>query len=102
MGNHKKTFIPYESNVFNTKNSVRCSKYNVRYFRTGFGLIGLLITLAIIALASGAMYSSFVKPKDGSKTPMEQGISAINEAEKAKQLLEQKNMVTELNTPHSN
>lgn len=70
--------------------------------KKAFGLIGLLITLAIIALASRTTYSLFLKPKSGDKTPIEQGISAINEAEKAKQLLEQKNMVTELNTPHSN
>lgn len=66
--------------------------------KRGFGLIGLLITLAIIALASGAMYSSFVKPNYGSGTPIEQGISAINEAEKAKQLLEQRNIDTGLDT----
>ena len=59
----------------------------------GFGLIGLLITIAIIALASGTMYSSFLKPKDGKPTELEQGISAINEAKKAKQLLEQGNIV---------
>lgn len=59
----------------------------------GFGLIGLLITLAIIAFASRTTYSSFLKPKNGSETPIEQGLSAINEAEKAKQLLEQRNMV---------
>lgn len=70
--------------------------------KKAFGLIGLLITLAIIALAGWTTYSSFLKPKDGSKTPMEQGLSAINEAEKAKQLLEQRNIVTEPNTPHSN
>ncbi|MDO8572184.1 MAG: hypothetical protein Q7S11_00240 [bacterium] len=58
--------------------------------KKAFGLIGLLITLAIIALASGAMFSSFSKPNNGGETPMEQGLSAINEAEKAKQLLEQR------------
>lgn len=70
--------------------------------KKAFGLIGLLITLAIIAFASWTTYSSFLKPKNGNGTPIEQGISAINEAEKAKQLLEQKNIVTESNTPHSN
>lgn len=59
----------------------------------GFGLIGLLITLAIIALASSATYSSFLKPKGGGTTPVEEGLSAINEAEKAKQLLEQKSLL---------
>src|SRR3989344_1676790 len=101
MHNRKKAFVPYESNVFNMKNSVRCSKYSVRYFRTGFGLIGLLITLAIIAFASWTTYSLFLKQKNGGETPMEQGLSAINEAEKAKQLLEQRNIVTEPDTPNN-
>lgn len=65
--------------------------------KKAFGLIGLLITLAIIALASWSTYSSFLKPKDGSEAPIEQGLSAINEAEKVKQLLEQRNIITEPN-----
>jgi prepilin-type N-terminal cleavage/methylation domain-containing protein len=94
MNNRKKALVPYESNVFNMNNSARCFKYSARYFRTGFGLIELLITLAIIALAGWTTYSSFLKPNNGSETPLEQGISAINEAEKAKQLLEQRNIAT--------
>lgn len=61
----------------------------------GFGLIGLLITLAIIAFAGWSMYSSFLKPNNGDETPIEQGLSAINEAKKAKQLLEQGNVVNQ-------
>ena len=59
--------------------------------KKAFGLISLLITFAIITLAGGAMYSSFLKSKDGGEAPIEQGLSAINEAEKVKQLLEQQN-----------
>ena len=70
--------------------------------KKAFGLIGLLITLAIISLASWTTYSSFVKPKNGSETPLEQGVSAISEAEKVKQLLEQRNTITEQDTPNNN
>ena len=70
--------------------------------KNGFGLIGLLITLAIIALASGILYSSFLKQNDKGETGVEQGISAINEAEKAKQLLEQRNTITEQDMPNNN
>ena len=70
--------------------------------KKAFGLIGLLITLAIIMLASWTTYSSFVKPKNGSETPLEQGVSAISEAEKVKQLLEQRNIITEQDTPNNN
>ncbi len=59
--------------------------------KKAFGLIGLLITLAIIAFAGGAMYSSFLKPQNGGTTELDQYTSAINEAKKAKQLLEQGN-----------
>jgi|SRR3989344_369540 len=75
----------------------------MRNYKKAFGLIGLLITLAIIALASGVMYSSFVKPNNGSENPLEQGFSAINEAEKAKQILEQRNIIIiEPNTSQDN
>lgn len=69
--------------------------------RHGFGLISLLITLAIIALASGAIYSSLFKKNSQGETPVSEGISAINEAKKAKQLLEQGNIVTESNMHES-
>jgi type II secretory pathway component PulJ len=59
----------------------------------GFGLIGLLLALAIIALASWSMYSSFLKPQNGGTAELDQYTSAINEAKKAKQLLEQRNTV---------
>ena len=70
--------------------------------KKAFGLIGLLITLAIIMLASWTTYSSFLKPKNGGEAPVEQGLSAINEAKKAKQLLEQRNTITEQDMPNNN
>lgn len=72
----------------------------MRIQKHGFGLIGLLITLAIIALASGAMYASFLKPKGGASTQIEQGLSAINEAQKVKDLLEKKSTMEVTQTTH--
>lgn len=74
LKNHNKTFHPQKER--------------------GFGLVSLIITLAIIALASGAIYSSFFRKNSQGEIPATEGISAINEAKKAKQLLEQGNTVT--------
>ncbi len=61
--------------------------------KKAFGLIGFLITLAVIAFAGWSMYSSFLKPQNGGTTELDQYTSAINEAKKAKQLLERGNIV---------
>ncbi|MDO8572853.1 MAG: hypothetical protein Q7S11_03765 [bacterium] len=45
----KYRFVPYESDVFNIKNSARHSKYSTRYFRTGFGLIEIVIGATILS-----------------------------------------------------
>lgn len=67
-------------------------------YNKGFGLIGLFITLMVVGLAGWGTYSSLLKTKGTNENLGEQGLSAINEAEKAKQLLEQGN----INTPKIN
>ncbi|MEK7538828.1 MAG: hypothetical protein AAB552_03220 [Patescibacteria group bacterium] len=58
----------------------------------GFGYIGLLVTLALVAVMMSVGYSSLLSSKNttaGDATTQERGIGAIHEANEAKRLLEE-------------
>lgn len=58
----------------------------------GFGYIGLLITVALIALMATLGYSSLLSGgKSGERGTSDRGINAINEARAVKELMEKSN-----------
>lgn len=63
------------------------------YKKSGFGLMGLLITVAIISFAVFYEYKNMLKPDINGKTKIEQDMGAIDAAKNVKNIVESRNKI---------